>query len=217
MDKVFSDISEKMIERYSKRYEELGYNVRTLGWGTEEQQIYRFKQSLPMITFSNSKSILDIGCGFGDYLTLLLVDNKPFKQYIGWDLNPDLIAKSKNIWQKNHNSHFEVKNIAEIKEKIPVAEIGVMFGILNLNFNEKIDNYDYAFQFIRNAFSLVSEVLVVDFLSSRTNSDYPREDFVFYYDPGRMLEFALTLTPNVILKHDYAPIPQKEFMLFLYK
>jgi len=32
-----------------------------------------------------------------------------------------------------------------------------------------------------------------------------------------MLDFALALSPNVVLKHNYAPIPQKEFMLFIYK
>lgn len=216
MDKVFSDISQKMIDRYSKRYKELGYNVRTLGWGTEEQQHYRFKQSLSVIDFSNNKSILDIGCGFGDYLALLMAERKPFKQYIGWDLNPDLIAEAKQIWKKS-DSVFEVNNIGEEKERTQVADIAVMFGVLNLNFHETFDNYEYSFKFIQNAFSLVNEVLVVDFLSSKFNPEYPKEDFVFYHDPAKMLEFGLSLTPNVILKHNYAPIPQKEFMLFLYK
>jgi hypothetical protein len=68
---------------------------------------------------------------------------------------------------------------------------------------------------IQKAFSSVSETLVVDFLSLYRTPDYPEEDFVFYHDPSAMLTFALSLTPNVRLIHDYAPIPQKEFMLVL--
>jgi len=63
----------------------------------------------------------------------------------------------------------------------------------------------------------VRELLVVDFLSLQYAPNYPKEDFVFYHDPLKMLEFAFELTPNVLLKHNYAPIPQREFMLYLYK
>jgi hypothetical protein len=60
-------------------------------------------------------------------------------------------------------------------------------------------------------------VLVVDFLSTYRTPDYPQEDFIFYHDPKIMLDFALNLSANVVLKHNYAAIPQKEFMLFIYK
>ena len=68
---------------------------------------------------------------------------------------------------------------------------------------------------IKKAFSAVSETLVVDFLSLYRIPDYPKEDFVFYHDPSEMLAFALELTPNVRLIHDYEAIPQKEFTLVL--
>ena len=66
-------------------------------------------------------------------------------------------------------------------------------------------------------FSHIDETLIVDFLSTNLTSDYPKEDFVFYHDPQEILEFALTLTDNVKLVHDYLPIPQKEFILILSK
>jgi SAM-dependent methyltransferase len=217
MDEILNDIAQKMIERYSRRYKELGHNVKTLGWGTAEQQHYRFKQSLTNIQFTDEKNVVDIGCGFGDYLALLSGEGKPFREYIGLDINPDLINECKKIWREKTKANFKVANISDYNNEEPIADIGVMFGVLNLNLNKTFDNYEYSFQFIRNSFSLIREVLVVDFLSAKCNLDYPQEDFVFYHDPSKMLEFALSLTPNVILKHDYASIPQKEFMLFLYK
>ena len=45
----YLEISEQMIARYSKRYNEMGYHVHTLGWGSKEQQDYRFNQTLSEI------------------------------------------------------------------------------------------------------------------------------------------------------------------------
>lgn len=214
----FIEVSKSMVERYSKRYNNLGYDVQTLGWGSVEQQNYRFEQTLSEIQFDKNKTILDIGCGFGDYLKVLKENQKEFKKYIGWDINLNLIQESQKIWKKEKNVSFKVKNIGDKDAKITqTADVAIMLGLLNLNLKNKIDNYEYSFAFIKNAFTYVKEVLVIDFLSTVYSSDYPQEDFVFYHEPAKILDFALTLSPNVVLKHNYAPIPQKEFMLFIYK
>jgi len=215
MNDPLSKISASMIERYSKRYKELGYHVRTLGWGNEDQQQARFRASLREINFGDGKSVLDIGCGFGDFLSLLKSEHKAVKSYLGWDINPDLIQEAKGRWK--NEAEFEVVNMGSYKPEFPVADIGFMFGVLNLNLKDTLDNYAYSEQFIRNAFACVNELLVVDFLSNRLHPDYPQEDFVFYHDPVKMFEFGLSISPNVKICHNYAPIPQKEFMLFLYK
>jgi SAM-dependent methyltransferase len=212
----FLSISEQMIQRYSNRYRVLGRDVRTLGWGSLEQQSYRFEQTLSELFYFEDKTILDIGCGFGDYLALLKAKGYMFKQYIGWDINPDLIQEARKIWTDN-NVSFVVKNIGNESLENPIADIAVMLGVLNLNLKEQVDNYEYSFHFIRNAFACVREVLIVDFLSTKFALNYPLEDFVFYHEPSKMLDFALSLSSDVVLKHNYAPIPQKEFMLFIYK
>lgn len=211
------EISQQMIARYSKRYNELGYHVHTLGWGSKEQQDYRFAQTLSEISFTPKKNILDIGCGFGDYLAMLIAQKKDFANYYGWDINPDLIGEAKKIWQNNKKAQFEVQNINILNSLNNVADIGVMLGVLNLNLEGKVDNYEYSFNLIKNAFSYVKEVLVIDFLSIHRATSYEKEDFVFYHDPKVVLNFALSLTDNVVLKHNYAQIPQKEFMLYIYK
>ncbi len=218
MTNPIEEISKSMIERYSNRYNQMGYDVKTLGWGSKEQQEYRFRQAINSINFDQPKSILDIGCGFGDLFALLLADKKPINKFIGWDINPDLIGEANKIWKSIEvTNEFSVVNLANHVCEKPLADIGFMFGVLNLNLKDNFDNYAYSKLFIENAFSAVKEVLVVDFLSTHLTPDYPKEDFVFYHDPIKMLEFAFTLTPNVVLKHNYAPIPQKEFTLFLYK
>jgi len=204
-------IAKSTVARYSDRYKKLGRHVHTLGWGSEEQQRYRFDQVF-RATALDGKSVLDIGCGFGDFLLSCSDAGCGLEHYTGWDINPDLIAEAK---QQHPNSSFAVQNLAEQEELAPVAEVGLMLGVLNLNFKEAYDNMAFSRMMIQKAFSSVSEALVVDFLSLYRTPDYPEEDFVYYHDPRAMIAFALELTPNVRLLHDYAPIPQKEFMLVL--
>jgi SAM-dependent methyltransferase len=218
MTDVISEISKNMIERYSNRYNKLGYDAKTLGWGNTEQQIFRFNEVLNEIDFTDIKTVLDIGCGFGDLLSVIIGRGIQLNKYLGWDINSNLIKEAQEIWKGNQvPNEFKVVNIAEENLESEVADAGVMLGVLNLNLKEKYDNYAYSELFIKKAFGCVKKLLVVDFLSEKVTDTYPKEDFVFYHDPGRMLEFAFTLTPNVLLKHSYQPIPQKEFMLYLYK
>jgi len=199
------------VERYSTRYKKLGKHVHTLGWGTEEQQIHRFSQVFRANRL-DGKHVLDIGCGFGDFYTSCISADCKLSHYTGWDINSDLISEART---QHSQSTFSVVNLAEIEELVPVAEVGVMLGVLNLNFKDSYDNLEYSKMMIKKAFSSVSETMIIDFLSIYRAPDYPEQDFIFYHDPAEMLAFALELTPNVKLLHDYAPIPQKEFMLVL--
>ena len=218
MREELTDISRKTIARYSARYQRLGYDVKTLGWGTTEQQIYRFRQTLDSSVDFNGRSIIDIGCGFGDYYDFLKSTGITLSSYTGWDVNPDLVNEAKIRHFSRKEANFQVQDMFKIPEKTePFCDIGVSLGTLNFNLKEGFDNLNYSKLFIRKAFSIVREALIVDFLSSFRHELYPQEDFVYYHDPRVMMEFASTLSPDFILKHNYTPIPQKEFMLIIYK
>jgi len=218
MNETLKEISEAMIARYSSRYQEMGYDVRTLGWGNNDQQKHRFLNAIDGISIKPQSTILDIGCGFGDLLKTITKFGFLPESYIGWDINPDLINEAKIRWAKSTTkTAFEVVDLTSKLNRDSVADLGFMLGVLNLNFGDSYNNYDYSKSIISKAFKCINKVLVIDFLSSHITANYPKEDFVFYHDPTIMLEFAFTLTPNVVLKHNYAPIPQKEFMLYLYK
>jgi len=89
MSDIISEISKNMIERYSNRYNKMGYDVKTLGWGTSDQQIFRFSEALKGIDFTNIKTVLDIGCGFGDLLAIMISKGIQLNKYTVWDINPD--------------------------------------------------------------------------------------------------------------------------------
>ncbi|EMI20549.1 Methyltransferase type 11 domain protein [Rhodopirellula maiorica SM1] len=210
-------LSDLTKERYSKRYQELGKHIRTLGWGSQEQQAYRFEQTLHCgVDFENA-SVLDIGCGFGDYYEFLQSKGVKVAQYIGSDLNADFIREAKQRYNDPIAS-FRNDNILTCQnDDPPSADIGIMLGLLNFNWKGSADNLTYSRQAIQNAFRLVKKTLIVDFLSTQLTDTYPKEDFVYYHSPCSALEIGFELTPHVSLKHDYLPIPQREFLLVLNK
>ena len=211
-DKI-KKISQQTIKRYSARYKKLGRDVKSLGWGDIYQQQYRFDRVLDNIE-CNNKTILDIGCGFGDLYLFMKSRNINPKKYTGWDINQDLIDEANR--QKYNNSEFLVVNL--LNQGIDMqADIVVMLGLLNYNLNNENDNFEYSKIMIKKAFNNCKDKLVVDFLSINLSKEYPKEDFIFYHNPSDVLKFALTLTNNVSLLHNYNAIPQKEFMLILEK
>ena len=214
MDKKdIQSFSEQTVSRYSNRFKEMQHSIRTLGWGSKEQQEFRFAEVLKRLD-AKGKSILDIGCGFGDLFNFMKSCSFDFDKYIGWDITPDFIE---NPLITDKSVELKVWNIAEEQPSTTVADIGIMLGLLNWNWKNEEKNYDYSMKVIRNAFEAVNDVLVIDFLSTNYDPNYSLEDIVFYHNPSMIINKALEITPNVELVHSYEPIPQKEFLLYLYK
>jgi SAM-dependent methyltransferase len=210
---LLTALDERMVDRYSTRLRRFGADPRTLGWDRRESQAARFAVATRTVPFLGL-SVLDVGCGLADFNEFLCSNSETVPAtYTGIDINPDLISVCR---QQFPGSAFEVRNILREPYSVDRWDVVTMFGVLNLRFTE-FANETYARDFISEAFRLSRQALAVDMLSAKTDDSYPPEDFVYYYQPAAMLDFALSLTPHVTLLHDYAPIPQREFMLILRK
>jgi SAM-dependent methyltransferase len=211
---LLNQLSQQTAQRYGERYGRLGRHIRSLGWGCEEDQDIRFKQSLRLLP-EQVGTLLDIGCGFADLLTFFSSSNVALTHYIGWDITPSFIDECQKLHGSNSRVEFAVCDLSEMSMDAPVADCAVMLGLLNFNWKGQINNFEYSCTMIRRAFAAVRDTLIVDFLSTKLAPSYPAEAQVVYHDPAAMLDFALSLTHSASLLHDYAPIPQREFMLAL--
>lgn len=206
-------IERAAIDRYAARFRQFGgSDPRTLGWDTRNHQWVRFRAVTELVDL-RGRSVIDIGCGFADFPAFLSESGITVTSYLGVDINPILLEVAADRFP---SARYERRNVLLDPYEQPVADVGVMLGLLNFRL-EDVGNYDYAEAMMRAAFAATREGLVVDFLSAERALGYPEEPVVFYYEPGRTLQAGLSLTSNVILKHDYPPIPQREFMLFLRK
>lgn len=202
-------IDDLTIKRYNKRFEEYGLEAKTLGWGCKEDQFTRFEAATRYVDF-RGKSVLDIGCGFADFHEFLISNDIKIKKYKGIDINDKLIEVAKKRFPKNK---YEVRNILLNNYDIGQADIVTLFGLLN--FKLETDNLAYTKEMITEAWKITKEMLIVDFLSTHLTKEYPKEDFVYYHNPKDVLDLCFELCDNVVLVHDYHPIPQKEFMVIL--
>lgn len=77
-----------IIDRYSARFAKFGVSKETLGWDKGKQDL-RYTALIRDIPKEIS-SIIDVGCGFGDGIPLIM-DKFPKVNYTGIDLVPDFI------------------------------------------------------------------------------------------------------------------------------
>ena len=198
------------INVYTNRYKEYGYNPKTLGWLKGKQDI-RF-DILTSQSDMRGKSILDIGCGFGD-LNICLREKFGNYMYHGIDLVPILIEEARKRYpslpESDITTEFECEDFLS-SELTGTYDYALASGIFNYNLKDQ-DNYSYVEAVMEKAFNCSKEGIAFDFLSDKV--DY-RHSHNFYYDPCQILSLAYHYTRNVVLRNDYMPF---EFAVFLFK
>ena len=193
------------IERYAQRFQTFGNDPKTLGWDKGKQDI-RFEVLTSQYDFEN-KSILDIGCGFGDLNKVLVRRTKNYS-YVGIDL-VDVLIKEAGENYHGDNIIFENSNILEYCPGRSF-DYAISSGIFNHKLTGK-NNYDFIEAVIEKSLSLVKDGIAFDFLSDKVDYEY---EHTFHSSPERILTIAYKYSRNIILRNDYMPF---EFSLFIFK
>lgn len=193
---------EATIRRYEERLEKYGVSAKALGWRDEEQQYMRFV-ALAAIGDLNNCSILDVGCGFGDFYDFLKQKGLNV-QYTGYDISSKLVEIAR---QKHPEATFEVRDILE-EESNEKFDYVVSSGIFNARLS---DNEGFLRRMLKRCFELCNIGAAINMMSSYV--DYKQED-LYYYSPESIFAFCKTLTKRATLRHDYMPY---EFSVYLYK
>ena len=195
----------RMVELYENRFCKYGYDPKSLGW-VKGKQALRFS-ILSSMEDLNGKSILDIGCGFGDLFDFL---SKRFSgiQYCGIDCTSSFIAEARKRYDAE-NAVFVVDEFLSAQVKKYDYVIGS--GIFNYKLiNQR--NYDYIFNVMTKALKLSKYGVAFDFLSDKV--DFKKYEINFHSDPAKIIDFCYKLSRNVVLRNDYAPF---EFSIFIAK
>jgi SAM-dependent methyltransferase len=182
-----------------------GEDIRTLGWGSPESQKVRFTV-LSEIGDFEGKSILDVGCGFGDFFHFISQRGKHLKNYLGVDINQDMVAIAKRRFP---NAAFEVRDILEdsVEGSFDFVVASGIFGLETPNWEETVE------KLLSRMYELSEIGVGVNFLSAFTTGKKPSDSH--FADPTRILDFVLrALSNKVVLRHDYRP---NDFTLYIYK
>jgi len=189
---------------YSTHVRRYGYDHRALGFGQRSSQEKRFAALLRLGSL-HKRSVLDMGCGFGDFLPWL-AERGVSPVYTGVDVCAPMIERCRKRF--GGNGQFFVGDAltfdAEPASYDYVVASGI-FGLAARGMRARIKpTMERLFRFCRIG-------LGINFLSTRA----PRKSSArVYAEPSAMLDFALTLTPAVLLDHSYLP---NDFTLLLHR
>lgn len=193
-----------VVDRYAERLNRLGPVVEALGWRDDAQQELRFKVLADGMTALNEcASVLDIGCGFGDFHTFLRARGHDVR-YVGCDLSPDVLAVAR---ERHPGVTFEVRDV--LQDPYPPRS----FDYVSLSgiFNHVIsDNDGFLQAMLAAAFAACSKGVAANMTTDYV--DY-KDATLHYFNPEDVFRHARTLTRRLALRHDY---PLYEFTLFLY-
>lgn len=191
-------------ERYMERFRKYGMDIRTLASGNRDRQLIRFK-AFSEIGGLNGASILDVGCGFGDFYQYLKDEGIKVK-YTGIDICPAFVEVCAERFPE---AKFAVKDLQTdpVKEKYD-------YVVSSQTFNNRLaegENMRLMKDVLQKSYDICTKGVAVDMVTSCVDF---QEDHLFYYSPEEIFTFAKSITKRVTLRHDY---PLYEFMICLYK
>lgn len=192
-------IHDTIYDHYTELYKKHGVKPAALGWPKGRQNL-RFKIMSEIGALKKSE-ILDIGCGFGDFLTYL--NSKKIKlEYTGVDINPIFIKIAKS---KHPEGTFTKRDIERTKFK---KKFDWSFAIGTTNMK---GNYEYIEKLLKEMFRISKKGVVMDFMSSYV--DFKRSGSS-HFEPEKIFKIAKKLSRRVVIRHDYLPF---EFCVYIYK
>lgn len=103
-----------------------GATAKGVDWKDEDGQRLRHRQFLRLIEHDPDASVLDLGCGYGDFLTFLRRAGHR-GPYIGYDIAPAMIAAARTLHGEGPDRAFHLGASPQA-----AADYAIGSGILNV-------------------------------------------------------------------------------------
>jgi len=192
----------RIIQIYSERLNKHGVSPEALGWDKKRANL-RFEILSSQWDLDNA-SILDFGCGFGQFWDFLMQKGIGGFNYLGIDINPRFIEIAKGLYP---DASFRLFNM--LKDPL---ECKYDYIFASGVFNDKLDDN---LMFIKSVFQKFDEYsekgFAANFLSDKVQY---RHSHTFHSDPSSVLKLCYKYSNNIIIRNDYMPF---EFTVFVNK
>ena len=188
---------------FHKHHQHHPTNAGQVGWHHEAEQRLRF-QVLSDIGPLLGHTVLDAGCGLGDFWAFLKTIGAP-AHYTGFDCLPRFISQALVRWQEEPRVSLGVGDF--LQADLPQADYVFASGSLNY----PSQNPDHPHNAIRNLWNHARVGMAFNLLRQQPGRP---TDYLRSYDPQAIMEYCQTLSPYVRLRTDYMP---GDFTLYLYR
>lgn len=191
-----NDVIKRSVELYNAVVEEYGISSKSVLWNDQQTQYFRFAELIKNIDLNCSdKTILDVGCGNCELYKFL--NFMGFRgHYTGYDINETLLEQAHSRFG-NIDIHLLDIMSANLSNRFDYV---LMSGLFNTNVGQSLE---WIFKFIKRMFSLCSEQLVFNMITTHVNY---KDEKMFYLDPAEVLSFCIEeLSRRVTLAHHNLP------------
>jgi SAM-dependent methyltransferase len=187
---------------YQDLVQKYGHDPRACDYGRPQSQEIKFRvlsEAMPV----KGRSVLDVGCGFADFHRFLR-DRFGEVRYSGIDVCPAMVEEARRL---DPGCEVKLANIldASIRERFDLVTANGIFYLLG------DEAWPTMQEIVRRMYAVAEHAVAFNSLSSWAEDKDPGE---FYADPAEVLQFCRTLTPWVVLRHDYHP---RDFTIYMYK
>jgi SAM-dependent methyltransferase len=191
-------IGEKIAGYYRRRLEEHGATPRGVDWKDEASQRLRLDVLLDLAAPGPDDSVLDVGCGYGEFLRTLRARGHR-GTFVGYDLEPAMIDAARRVHGGDARAEFLCGPAIPRRADWVVAS-----GIFNVR--PGIDDAmwrDHVALVTANMWDAAARGIAFNCLSLHSDADR-RAAHLHYADPGETIgRCGRTMSRHVALRQDY--------------
>jgi len=200
---TWADDDQNNISYYSKLVKEHGINPRALDWGGAGSQWLRFAVLADVGPLAHA-SILDVGCGQGDFCLWLAEAGIPV-EYRGIDITPAMVEVARSRFP---GVRFEARNLLEQPPADESFDYVFASGIFA---HRLIEPMQFLRQMVKTMFRSCRKGIAFNSLSGWASQ---KEETEFYPDPLETVRACFSETPWVVMRHDYH---SRDFTIYMRK
>ncbi len=188
---------------FNEKTEQNGYSIKSLDWGSKRTQQIRFHIFTEIASLEN-KSVLDVGCGFGDFFDFLNTTLGLNIRYTGVDISSKIVAQA-----KERNPELHILKLDILSEEIEKHDYVFGSGIHNI----KVEKNN---ELLEKMLSRMFELCNCGVATNMINKTYENSlaEHIFGYELSTVMGMCKKLTPYSVVRQDYLP---NDFTLYLYK
>ena len=196
-DEIIKDFFNKLVEKH-------GYSPKSLAYSGEKSQKIKFN-IVTEVGIEDNCSVLDVGCGFGDYFNYLKQRGIKNIKYCGIDISNKIVDFAK---EKNSLVNVIQGNVLDLSDDEKYDYV------ISLGFNcvKTGSNWRTLTQVLDKMWKLSKKGIAYNAVSTFSETS-PRK--IYFVSPAKVIDYIMTnLTYKVVFRHDYMP---HDFTIFAYK
>jgi len=197
----------KVINYYDKKIKEYGPTSKGVDWNGGKSQYLRFNILSNIFEKKNDFSLLDYGCGYGEFLNYLDKNNYKNISYTGFDLSNEMITVAQSKFGNNFFTNKIPQNI--------IYDYTILSGTLHVKLENNEDKWKQHIIKTLNSLNQISKKgFAFNLLTSYSDREYMK-DSLYYASPEEIFKYCkLNFSKNVLLDHSY---DLYEFTIFVKK